>query len=65
MVSGIKNMVFGGEGMFYVKLTGPGRVIMQTLPFSRLAERVIAHAPAMKRQGSAGGVLGGILGDRG
>jgi uncharacterized protein (TIGR00266 family) len=66
MVKGIKTMVFGGEGLFYVKLTGPGRVILQTLPFSRLAERVIAHAPAMARQGSsAGGLLGGIIGDRG
>ncbi len=45
MVQGIKNMVFGGEGMFYLSLTGPGRVILQTLPFSRLAARVLAHAP--------------------
>lgn len=65
MVEGIKNMVFGGEGMFYVKLTGPGRVILQTLPFSRLAARVIAHAPAMQRQGGASGLLGGLIGDRG
>ncbi len=66
MVKGIKNMVFGGEGMFYVKLTGPGRVILQTLPFSRLAARVIAHAPPMQRQGSAAaGILGGLIGDQG
>ncbi len=65
MVKGIKTALFGGEGLFYVKLTGPGRVILQTLPFSRLAELVIAHAPAMQRQGSAAGVLGGIIGDRG
>ncbi|MFN0099917.1 MAG: TIGR00266 family protein [Gemmatimonadaceae bacterium] len=65
MVKGIKTALFGGEGLFYVKLTGPGRVILQTLPFSRLAERVIAHAPAMQRQGGAAGVLGGIIGDRG
>jgi len=65
MVKGIKTAIFGGEGLFYVKLTGPGRVILQTLPFSRLAERVIAHAPAMQRQGGAAGVLGGIIGDRG
>ena len=60
MVRGIKTMVFGGEGLFYVQLTGPGRVILQTLPFSRLAERVVAHAPALR--GGRGG-LG--LGDRG
>ena len=65
MVKGIKTMLFAGEGLFYVKLTGPGRVILQTLPFSRLAERVIAHAPAMQRQGGASGMLGGLLGDRG
>ncbi len=65
MVKGIKTMVFGGEGLFYVKLTGPGRVILQTLPFSRLAERVIAHAPATQSQGGARGILGGILGDHG
>ncbi len=66
MVRGVKNIIFGGEGMFYVKLRGPGRVILQTLPFSRLAARVIAHAPAMQRQGtSAGGLLGGIIGDNG
>jgi len=65
MVKGIKNMVFGGEGMFYVKLTGPGRVILQTLPFSRLASKVLAHAPRMSRQGSASGLLGGLIGDQG
>ena len=66
MVKGVKNMVFGGEGMFYAKVRGPGRVIMQTLPFSRLAARVLAHAPASGRQGSsAGGILGGIIGDKG
>lgn len=65
MVKGIKTMVFGGEGLFYVKLTGPGRVILQTLPFSRLAERVIAHAPRMTQQGGARGIIGGILGDHG
>ena len=65
MVRGVKNIIFGGEGLFLVKLTGPGRVILQTLPFSRLASRVIAHAPAMQRQGTASGILGGIIGDQG
>lgn len=55
MVKGIKMMLFGGEGLFYVKLTGPGRVILQTLPFSRLAERVVAHAPVRRGKGGAGG----------
>jgi len=65
MVRGVKTMLFGGEGLFYLKLTGPGRVILQTMPFSRLAEQVIAHAPAMQRQGTAGGLLGGIFGEQG
>ena len=61
MVPGIKNKIFGGEGLFYVKLTGPGAVWLQTLPFSRLADRIIAAAPSMggNSQGE-GSVLGGL-----
>ena len=63
MVPGIKTAVFGGEGLFFVKLTGPGRVVLQTLPFSRLADRIIAAAPSVggARRGE-GGLLGGIGG---
>jgi uncharacterized protein (TIGR00266 family) len=69
MVPGIKTALFGGEGLFFVQLTGPGRVILQTLPFSRLADRIIAAAPRMggRRvgEGSVLGGLGGLLdGDR-
>jgi uncharacterized protein (TIGR00266 family) len=69
MVPGVKTALFGGEGLFFVQLTGPGRVILQTLPFSRLADRIIAAAPraggARREEGSVLGVLGGILdGDR-
>jgi uncharacterized protein (TIGR00266 family) len=69
MVPGIKTALFGGEGLFFVRLTGPGRVILQTLPFSRLADRIIAAAPRMggRRvgEGSILGGLGGLLdGDR-
>jgi uncharacterized protein (AIM24 family) len=39
-VGGIKTSLFGGEGLFFASLTGPGRVWLQTLPFSRLAERI-------------------------
>ena len=62
-VPGIKTAIFGGEGLFFVSLTGPGRVILQTLPFSRLADRIIAAAPRAggKRVGE-GSVLGGIGG---
>lgn len=69
MVPGIKTALFGGEGLFFVHLTGPGRVILQTLPFSRLADRIIAAAPRIggkaREEGSVLGMLGGILdGDR-
>jgi uncharacterized protein (TIGR00266 family) len=69
MVPGIKTALFGGEGLFFVKLTGPGRVVLQTLPFSRLADRIIAAAPrAGGQRVEEGGLLGGIgslLGGRG
>lgn len=65
MVPGIKTALFGGEGLFFVRLTGPGRVILQTLPFSRLADRIIAAAPsvggARRGEGSVLGALGGLL----
>ncbi len=62
MVKGVKNMLFGGEGLFYAVLRGPGTVWLQTLPFSRLANRVIAAAPSRggKRVGE-GSVLGGVF----
>jgi len=41
-VGGIKNTLFGGEGVFFVKLTGPGKIYLQSLPFSRLADRIIS-----------------------
>jgi len=68
-VGKIKTALFGGEGLFFVKLTGPGRIILQTLPFSRLADRIIAASPRAggRRvgEGSVLGALGGILdGDR-
>jgi uncharacterized protein (TIGR00266 family) len=60
-VGGIKNTIFGGEGMFYATLTGPGKVWIQSLPFSRLANKVIAAAPSVggKRKGE-GSILGGL-----
>ena len=44
-IGGIKNTIFGGEGLFFAKLQGPGTVYIQSLPFSRLAGRVLASAP--------------------
>ena len=46
MVPGIKTALFGGEGLFFARLRGPGRVMLQTMPFSRLADRILAAAPA-------------------
>lgn len=61
MVKGFRSMFFGGEGLFLATLSGHGKVWIQSLPFSRLADRVIQHAPSVsgKRQGE-GSVLGGI-----
>jgi uncharacterized protein (TIGR00266 family) len=61
MVPGIKTALFGGEGLFFATLTGPGRIMLQTMPFSRLADRIIAAAPrAGGRQVQEGSVLGGV-----
>ncbi len=60
-VGGIKNSIFGGEGLFYATLTGPGTVYIQSLPFSRLADRIIASAPRAGGQSrDEGSVLGGL-----
>src|SRR5512133_4015883 len=66
MVPGIKTTLFGGEGLFFATLTGPGRVLLQTMPFSRLADRISAASPraggSRQQEGSMlGGVIGGAL----
>ncbi len=60
-VGGIKNTLFGGEGLFFARLRGPGTVFVQSLPFSRLAQRVLALAPrtGSKTRGE-GSILGGL-----
>ena len=60
-VKGIKNKIFGGEGLFYAALRGPGTVWMQTLPFSRLADRIFAAAPQRGGSKGEGSVLGGVF----
>ncbi|GHF23662.1 hypothetical protein GCM10017044_17790 [Kordiimonas sediminis] len=64
-VGGIKSMIFGGEGVFFARLTGPGKVWLQSLPFSRLAGRVLAAAPQHGgRDKGEGSLLNGLgLGD--
>lgn len=61
MAKGIKNMLFGGEGLFFAHLKGPGRVWLQILPFSRLANRIIAAGMGRGAEQSKG--IGGIGGD--
>ncbi len=62
---GIKTALFGGEGMFFATLRGPGYVWMQSLPFSRLAGRMLAAAPRGKSQGSTRQGEGSVLGTLG
>jgi uncharacterized protein (TIGR00266 family) len=71
-VGKIKTALFGGEGLFLAKVTGPGQVWLQSLPFSRLASRIFAAAPQNRGGGreegsllggfGAGGLLGSVLG---
>lgn len=58
----IKSMVFGGEGVFFAHLRGPGKVWIQSLPFSRLAGRVLMNASTVGGGRDEGGILGTILG---
>jgi uncharacterized protein (TIGR00266 family) len=65
-VPGIKNMIFGGDGLFLAVLTGPGAVMLQTLPISRLAHQIDHYLPHNRREvttsTASGAVVGGILG---
>lgn len=66
-VGGIKNSIFGGEGLFFAQLSGPGKVWIQTLPISRLASRILSFSSTSGRreEGSVLGGLGNLLdGDR-
>ncbi len=65
-VPGIRNMIFGGDGLFLAVLTGPGTVWLQTLPISRLAHQIGEYLPRQEARPAAasvgGGLLGGIVG---
>jgi uncharacterized protein (TIGR00266 family) len=65
-VGGIKSAIFGGEGLFFATLRGPGRVWLQSLPLSRMADRIIASAPRMgggsREEGSLLGGIGRLIG---
>ncbi len=63
MVRGIRNLIFGGDGLFLAALTGPGRIWLQTLPISRLAQQLLEYMPSQQPSRTAeAGVLGGIVG---
>ena len=61
-VGKIKTALFGGEGLFFARVSGPGTVWLQSLPFSRLASRIFAAAPQRGGSREEGGVLGGVVG---
>ena len=66
-VPGIRNLIFGGDGLFLAVLTGPGQVWLQTLPISRLAHQIGEYLPRQEARqtaapGMGGGLLGGIVG---
>lgn len=66
-IGGFKNVLFGGEGLFYASLTGPGVVYLQTLPFSRLADRIISASRwggGKDESRGIGGLLGGFISGR-
>jgi uncharacterized protein (TIGR00266 family) len=57
-VGGIRNTIFGGEGLFFATLQGPGKVWIQTLPVSRLASRILAYGTGTRKE--EGSILGGL-----
>jgi uncharacterized protein (AIM24 family) len=58
IIVGIKNTIFGGEGLFFATLRGPGQVWIQSLPVSRLASRILAYGTSQRKE--EGSILGGI-----
>lgn len=65
-VGGFKNALFGGEGLFLATLTGPGKIYLQSLPLSRLADRILAAARSGRggeQSSGIGGIGGKLLGD--
>ena len=62
-VGGVRNALFGGEGLFFALLRGPGTVYLQSLPFSRLADRINAVTHLRNSKGEQGGLRGFFTGD--
>jgi uncharacterized protein (AIM24 family) len=61
MVRGVKSALFGGEGLFYATLQGPGRIWLQSLPFSRMADRILAATRNRQEEGSVLGSVGRLI----
>jgi len=61
-VPGIKNLIFGADGIFLASLQGPGRVWLQTLPISKLAHKLMEYMPSESRPTTQSSVVGGIVG---
>lgn len=64
-VRGMRNLVFGGEGIFLAALTGPGKIWLQSMPIANLAESIAQYLPQQRvvEETTAGGVIGGLVGD--
>ncbi len=63
-IGGFKNSLFGGEGLFYALITGPGLVYLQSVPFSRMADRIVAASRfggGREESTGLGGILGGFI----
>lgn len=60
MAGGVRSAIFGGEGLFFARLTGPGHVWIQSLPFARLSGRIVAAAGGAGQNSGEGSVLGGL-----
>jgi len=60
-IKGFRNVIFGGDGLFLAVLTGPGKVMLQTMPILNLAEEIFKHAPSGGGK-STGGVVGDVIG---
>lgn len=63
-IKGVKNWMFGGEGLFFATLRGPGKVWIQSLPISRLAGRILQYGVSRKEEGSILGGIGNLLDGR-
>jgi uncharacterized protein (TIGR00266 family) len=61
LVKGLKSAIFGGEGLFFATLTGPGKIFLQSLPLARMANRILSAART-GREDAGGGILGGLAG---